>query len=114
MVINKKPDTKRKYQHELLSSVDLGVIEDMIVLLEPFYEVFKLLSASTYVTSSINLPAVTRLLGCLQIYESKNGNSFIQFYLAIKMHDNLEDRSSIYFQNNIFLAATFLIQDIGL
>ena len=43
----------------------------------------------------------------MQIYESKNGNSFIQFDLAIKMHDDLLDRSSINFQNNILLAAAF-------
>ncbi len=80
-VITSDPDRKKKYLHELLDDHELGVIDDLILLLDPFLEMTKLVSGSLYVTVSITLPGVTRLLECLQLYEPANGNSI--FIIAI-------------------------------
>ncbi len=44
---------------------------------------------------------------CMQMFESNHGLFFIQ-NLAVRMHDNLVDRTRPYFKNNLLLAATFL------
>ncbi len=74
MVITHEHETKKKYAHELLSDNELGIVEDLISLLDPFSEMTKLISGSKYVTSSIVLPAITRLCECLMLYEPNNGN----------------------------------------
>ncbi len=76
MVITSNQENKKKYIDELLSDDELGIIEDLISLLDPFLEMTKLVSGSKFVTSSIVLPAITRLLECLRLYSSKNGNLF--------------------------------------
>ncbi len=80
-VITSDPDRKKKYLHELLDDHELGVIDDLILLLDPFLEMTKLVSGSLYVAVSITLPGVTRLLECLLFYEPANGNSI--FIIAI-------------------------------
>jgi len=74
MVLTSNPETKKKYIHELLTDKELGIVEDLILLLDPFLEMTKLVSGSKYVTSSIVLPAITRLSECLKLYEPNNGN----------------------------------------
>ena len=76
-------------------------------MLKTFQELTVLISASEYVTSSIVLPAVTRLMEILMIYEPSNGNSFLED-LAVEMHDDLKDRTKTYFYNKLLLAATFM------
>ena len=76
-------------------------------LLHPFLQITKLSSGSKYVTSSIILPAVTRILEILQVYESKNDNQFLE-ELAVEMHDDLATRSKVYFDSEILKAASFL------
>lgn len=72
LVITSSSDNKKKYLVELLSDSELSIIEDLILLLDPFLEMTKLVSGSKYVTSSIVLPAITRLLECLGIYQPNN------------------------------------------
>ena len=98
---------KKKYNHELLSHADLDIIGDLIKLLKPFQELTALISASKYVTSSIVLPAVTRLIEVLMLYESSNGTTFLDD-LAVEMHDDLQDRTKTYFDNKLLLTATYL------
>ncbi len=74
MVITSDQDIRRKYQHELLTDNELGVVEDLILLLDPFLEMTKLISGQKYVTISIVLPAVTRLSECLHLFEPSTGN----------------------------------------
>jgi len=74
MVITSDQDWRKKYQHELLTDNELGVVEDLILLLDSFLEMTKLVSGQKYVTISIVLPAVTRLLECLHLYEPSSGN----------------------------------------
>lgn len=107
MVITSDPDIKKKYGHELLSDAELGIVEDLILLLDPFLEMTKLVSGSHYVTSSIVLPAITRLLECLKLYAPCNGNSFVGD-IAEAMYDNLFQRTEDHFKNPIMLAATFM------
>jgi len=107
MVICQEAELKKKYSRELLSESELNATEDLIRLLQPFKELTILISASDYVTSSIVLPAITRLMECMQMFESNHGLFFIQ-NLAVRMHDNLVDRTRPYFKNNLLLAATFL------
>ena len=66
-----------KYSHELLTETELNIIEDFIALLKPFQELTVLISASKYVTSSIVLPAITRLMEVLHVYKSSHGFGFI-------------------------------------
>ena len=49
----------------------------------------------------------TRLMECLMIYRSSNGNSDFED-IAVSMHDDLHDRSLTYFKNRLLLAATYL------
>ena len=74
MVITSDSESKKKYQHSLLTDNELGIVEDLILLLDPFLEMTKMVSGSKYVTSSIVLPSITRLLECLKLYSSNNGN----------------------------------------
>lgn len=129
MVITSDSETKAKYQHELLSDDQLGIVEDLILLLDPFLEMTKLISGSKYVTSSIVLPATTRLLECLGLYEPSNGkfkgilnlrdsliilnffffegNDFVKD-IARLMFDDLEKRALSNFNNSLLLAACFM------
>ena len=107
MVIEREDVFKKKYSHELLKSKELNVVEDLIILFQPFQELTILISASSYVTSSVMLPAITRLLEVLQLYESKHCLNFIN-QLALDMKDNLETRTKTYFKNKLLLAATFM------
>lgn len=74
MVITSVSESKKKYQHSLLTDNELGIVEDLILFLDPFLEMTKMVSGSKYVTSSIVLPTITRLLECLKLYSSNNGN----------------------------------------
>jgi hypothetical protein len=87
MVITSDSETRAKYQHELLTDEELGIVEDLILLLDPFLEMTKLISGSKYVTSSIVLPATTRLLECLGLYEPKNGK--FNGYLIIRDNNKI-------------------------
>ena len=106
-MITKDEKLKKKYSHELLTYADLEIVGDLIQLLKPFQELTVLISASQYVTSSIVLPAVTRLMEVLMLYEASNGTAFLQD-LAVKMHDDLKDRTKTYFDNKLLLTATYL------
>jgi hypothetical protein len=77
MVITTDPATKKKFQHELLTDNELSIVEDPIKLLDPFLEMTKLVSGSKYVTISVVLPAITRLLECLELYEPTKGIFYI-------------------------------------
>ena len=107
IVICNDPASKSNYQQELLSEKELNVVEDLIQLLQPFHEITKLLSASEYVTSSIMLPAVTRLSSCLKDFESIHGNNFVN-EIAASMRKDLETRTKTYFENPLLVAATFM------
>lgn len=92
MVVTSTNENKKKYINELLSDEDLGIVEDLILLLEPFLEMTKLISGSKYVTASIVLPAITRLLECLMLYEPINGIKnllihFILFFMKIDLNE---------------------------
>jgi len=73
MVITSEQERKKKFQHELLTDSELVIVEDLIILLDPFLEMIKLVSGSKYVTISIVLPAITRLSECLNLYEPTKG-----------------------------------------
>ena len=73
VVLTSDQETKKKFQHELLTDNELLIVEDLIVLLDPFLEMTKLVSGSKYVTVSVVLPAITRLLECLVLYEPAKG-----------------------------------------
>ncbi len=107
IVIVRDDTLRKKYQHELLSHADLDIVGDLIKLLKPFQELTLLISASEYVTSSIVLPAVTRLMEVLMLYEASNGTTFLET-LAVDMHDDLNRRTKTYFDNNLLLTATYL------
>lgn len=106
-VITKDNELKKKYFHELLSYAELEIVGDLIQLLKPFQELTVLISGSQYVTSSIVLPAVTRLMEMLMLYEPNNGTEFLRD-LAVQMHDDLQDRTKNYFDNKLLLTATYL------
>ena len=107
LVITSDPERRAKYQHELLTDLELVIIEDLIVLLDPFLEMTKLVSGSKYVTISVVLPAITTLLECLALFEPTKGNEFLRD-VAVKMFDNLNDRTTKHFENRLMLAATFM------
>jgi hypothetical protein len=65
------------------------------------------MSGTKYVTISLILPGITRLLEILHLFESKYENKKIE-NLAIKLHDDLFDRTREYFNNSIVIAATYL------
>ena len=90
-----------------MTSKEIEVIEDLIELIHPFFQLTEIMSGTKYVTISSVLPGVTRLLEILQIYNSKFKNQEIE-KLAIVMHDNLFDRTREYFNNSTVMAATFL------
>ena len=68
----------------LLNNIELGILEDLIHLLLPFYQFTEIMSGTKYVTISVVIPGVTRLLEILQIFESKFGNTDIE-KLAMQM-----------------------------
>jgi hypothetical protein len=107
MVISREDKLKKLYSHELLTETELNIVEDFIVLLKPFQELTVLISASTYVTSSIVLPAITRLTEVLHLYTSSHRFSFLDD-LAVKMSDKLEDRCKAFFENSLLLASCFM------
>jgi hypothetical protein len=65
------------------------------------------MSSSKYVTISVVIPGVTRLLEILQLFESKFNNEFIE-ELSVNMHDDLERRTTEYFSNPLVICATYL------
>ena len=85
----------------------MDIISDLIKLLKPFQELTLLISASEYVTSSIVLPAVTRLMEVLMLYEASNGTIFLET-LAKEIHDYLSSRTKTYFDDKLLLTATYL------
>jgi hypothetical protein len=58
----------------LLNGTDIEILEDFVHLLLPFSHFTKKLSGSKYVTISIVIPGITRLLEILQLYESQYNN----------------------------------------
>ncbi len=48
LVITSDPESRAKYQYELLTDLELVIIEDLIVLLDPFLEMTKLVSGQWY------------------------------------------------------------------
>ncbi len=83
MVITSDQEKKKKFQHELLTDIELVVVEDLIELLDPFLEMTKLVNqtgqpnwqtGSKYVTISVVLPAITRLSECLRMFEPSPDN----------------------------------------
>ena len=70
-VVNNNVESKRKYGQHLRNNLELSVVEDLLDLLMPFFELTELMSGVKYVTASIIQPAINRLLGILQIYRSK-------------------------------------------
>ena len=56
--ITSDQERKKKFLHELLTDIEIGIIEDLIELLDPFLEMTTLVSGSKYVTISIVLPAI--------------------------------------------------------
>ena len=99
-------ESKRKYSDILLNYFEISIIEDLIELLLPFFELTELMSGTKYVSASMIQPAITRLLEILQIYKSKHENQIME-KLAVRMHDDLSDRLREYFKNRIITAATF-------
>ena len=107
VVINSSADIKKKYSDMLLNSFEIGLVEDLLLLLLPFHQLTELMSGSKYVTISVVIPGVIRLLEILQIFESKFGNTDIQD-LAIQMYNDLEERTREHFNNPMVICATFL------
>ena len=83
------------------------LIDDLISVLEPFEYVTELMSGSSYVTSSMILPAATLLLEILQITESQFGYISIKD-MCLSMFDQLTDLTDPYFRDPILMAASFL------
>jgi hypothetical protein len=84
-----------------------GIGEDLECLLEPFLELTNIVSGSTYVTCSIVIPGVQRLIDIKHVYTSKNNNEFLDD-LAVRMADDLEYRSKRYLSNDLMVAAPFM------
>ena len=80
---------------------DLEIVEDLMDLLHPFLQITRLASGLKYV------PAVTRLLEILQVYRSKNDNLFLENFF-VDMYNDLANRSTVYFSNEILKAASFM------
>ena len=59
--INQNPDSKKKYSEMLLNYNEISIIEDLLELLLPFFELTEFMSATKYVTASVIQPTVTRL-----------------------------------------------------
>ena len=56
---------------KILDVTDLVIIEKLIILLSPFKKFTDLISGSSYVTSSIIIPGVSKLLDFLDSYKLK-------------------------------------------
>ena len=106
-VINGNAESKKKYSDLLLNNIEISVVEDLIELLLPFFQFTEMMSGTKYVTISIALPGITRLLEILQIYKSKFNNKEIGV-LAIQMHDDLAVRTCAHFENEMVIAVTYL------
>ena len=106
-VINSTAELRKKYVQILLNNVDIEILEDLVHLLLPFFQFTKIMSGSQYVTISVVIPGITRLLEILQIYESRFNNKEIED-LAKIMKNDLEDRTEIFFTNSMVISATFL------
>ena len=90
-----------------MTDTELTLVQDIIELLEPFNELTKLISGSEYVTSSLILPSVTRLMEILQLFVSKDDNKTIES-IAYEMFIDIEKRTSDYFNKEILIASSFL------
>ena len=107
IVLNNCSELRKKYSHMLLNGTDIEILEDLVHLLLPFYQFTKIMSGSKYVTISIVIPGITRLLEILQLYESQYSNVEIE-KLARSMKDDLEERTKFFFTNPMVISATFL------
>ena len=103
IVINNNSELKKKYSHLLLNGTDIEVLEDLLHLLQPFFQFTKIMSASKYVTITVVIPGITRLLEILQIYESEYNNTDIE-NLAKLMKEDLEQRTKCFFENPMVFA----------
>lgn len=105
VVLNRERHAKHKSQ--LLYSHDYEIIDELIKVLNPFQAATKLMSASSYVTSSVILPATTLLLEILQI-SSRSSRFGSVNAMCLSMHDQLNELAAPYFQNVVLTTATFL------
>ena len=106
-VLNSTPQLRKDYSDALLTTTDISLGEDLVELLAPFQDLIRLMSSSTYVTSSVIIPAVSRFITILAVYESKN-NPFI-IDVATQMREDLSERAEeAYFKNPLLLAATYM------
>jgi len=74
---------KKKYSEMLLANSELEIVEDLVQLLLPFFQFTELMSGSKYVTISVVIPGVTRLLEILQLFESKCNMNSLKNYQSI-------------------------------
>ena len=86
---------------------EIDLLEELVIVLEPFYEFTEKLSGSKYVTSSIIIPTYFLLLRCL--------DSFYETSLQKETQDTIESlksslisRCSCYLNKIEILTATFL------
>jgi len=107
-VITSDQERKKKFLHELLTDIEIGIIEDLIELLDPFLEMTTLVSGSKYVTISIVLPAINRLLECLKLFHPSSGNEFLKV-VAENMYESLRRRTCLHQRDlAMFRASTYI------
>ena len=96
--------TYRDHGAKLLRPDELLTIKELVEILNPFWECTKLLSGRDYVTISLILPSLTRLLSILHLIET----SKLLDPIVKELINSLTERSKVYFKQPMILAATFL------
>ena len=93
-VLNKPPHTNHK--EKLLKWHENSLLEELIDLLEPIFDITLLLGGSKYVSCSVILPAVTKLIEYFSSFQSAPTNITINSMAKI-MKENLVKRTKEYF-----------------
>lgn len=104
MFVLSEEKTYREHGSKVLKPDEVLTIKELVEILNPFEECTRLLSGRNYVTVSLILPSLSRLLDILNIIEPTR----LLEPIVSELIRSLDERSKVYFKQEIILAATFL------
>ena len=104
-VLNKPPNTSHK--ECLLKLHETLVLEELIDLLEPIFYITLLLGGSKYVSCSVILHSVTKLIEYFSSFKSASTNITINSMAKI-IKESLVKRTKEYFEIDELYAASYL------
>lgn len=99
--------SNKEHRYLLLKDDEIELLEELLTVLEPFYDFTERLSGSKYVTCSIIISTYFLLVQCLDSFKSNSCHSEIEIIVE-KLKTSLIERCGCYLNKIEILTATFL------